>query len=117
MSILTFTGCNNVQSDIDRAFASLDRVEDPSRGLTNSDLKSLETQIADLDNQISEHREEFSEDQIKQVGRIKGRFAAVTIKKGLNDAKETLKDWDNQIHGFFEGISGTERHPNANYDK
>ena len=76
--------------------------------MTKHDFENLELQIKDLEQDHSETRGKYTDEQIKDIGKLQDRYAAFSVKKGLND-------FGNQMEGFIEGIkSDTNNKTNEN---
>lgn len=83
----------------------LEYAEQSKVDLTKSELEELKIQMNELRLELETNRKAYSEEQIKEIGRLQGRYAAFLVKDGLNDIKESIKDLENQMEGFIDGMS------------
>jgi hypothetical protein len=97
-------GCSNPDSKISDVSEQLSNSEERINELTNEDWKQLDAQLEALTKDLDENRSNYSADQIKSVNELKGKYAAMKLKKGLEDAKNGLNDFKEQVEGFIEGI-------------
>ena len=71
--------------------------------------------MGELEIDLLQNREKYTDEQVKEIGKLLGRYFAITVKKGINDFQESLKVIGNQMDGFIEGIkSNTNNKTNEN---
>jgi len=92
---------NNIES-IDQ---TLTKVEKNITTIDSSDLKRLESQMYELQQDLEENRNKYTDEQVKEIGKLQGRYAALILKKGVNEIKDNLNYFKNQMEGFIEGIN------------
>jgi uncharacterized protein YceK len=106
--ITIFSGCNNVQSRLENAESDIEYAEQNKEQMTAKDWSTLEKKMQELELDLEQNREKYTDEQVKDIGKLQGRYFALAVKKGINDFQESLKDLGNQMEGFIEGInSGT----------
>jgi hypothetical protein len=105
MVFVIISACSSNQSKIDNLREHLVSMERDSNNITADNMNQAEQEIALLDTEIVNNRSKFTQEQILEFGKLKGRYAALLVKKGLNDFKESVKDFGNQVEGFMEGIT------------
>jgi len=101
---LTFSSCNQSESQIKSIDAELTLAEQDSSSIDKSDLESLEVQLSELQSDLEANRSSYTDEQIKEIGKLQGRYVALSLKAGLKNLNETIKDAGNQLEGFMEGI-------------
>jgi primosomal protein N'' len=101
---LLFGACNTTQLKIEKATEEIEYAERNKKGMTEQDFEKLQLQMEELEQDLTENRKNYSEEQIKEIGKIKGRYTALLIKKGIKDIQESVKDIGNQMEGFIEGF-------------
>lgn len=99
--------CNQPNSDIQSATKMIDRAEQTNEALTKSDIEQLEKKMDQLQKNLDENRDEYSDEQVKDIGKLQGRYTSLIVKKGINDFKKSVKDIGSQMEGFIEGMSDT----------
>ena len=103
-TLLFFIGCNASQSKISNATSVIESFENEITEFSSDDWLELENVMLALDKDVTENKEDFSEEQLREVRKLQGRYVAILVKKGLNDFKESVKDLGNQMEGFIEGV-------------
>jgi uncharacterized protein YceK len=112
---VALSGCNNVQSRLDKAEKELVYAEQNKEDMSNEDWTALETKMLELESDLEQNRDKYTDEQVKEIGKLQGRYYAVAVKKGINDFQESVKDLGNQMEGFIEGIkSDTDNKTNEN---
>lgn len=113
--LIALSSCNNVQSRLDRAEKEIEHAEQNKEDMTEKDWSALEKKMGELEIDLVQNREEYTDEQVKEIGKLQGRYFAVTVKKGINDFQESVKDLGNQMEGFIEGFkSDTNNKTNEN---
>ena len=72
--------------------------------MRDKDWDKLKLELKKLESDLENNRSKLSEDQIKQIGKLQGRYAAVLVRRELDNFKESLKDAGDQLDGFIEGM-------------
>ena len=103
-SILILYSCNNVQSQIDNVESKVEHAEQNMKDMTDKDWINLESKIVELETNLESHKNDYNEAQIKEIGKIQGKYAILIVKKGLVDFQKSVSDLGNQLEGFKEGI-------------
>ena len=103
--LISMLSCDNVQSKLDKAVSEIEYAEEHKHEMNPEDWTNLEIMMGELENDFKSSRDEYSEEQIKEKGRIQGRYAALLVKKGINDFQESVQNLGNQVEGFVEGIN------------
>lgn len=106
-SCFVLFSCNQSQGKIDSLNSKIENLENRKDDLSDKDFQSLENQMNDLQNDLEENRSNYTDDQIREIGKIQGRYSKILLKKGLKDLKQNVKDFGTQMEGFIEGITDT----------
>ena len=101
---LFFVSCNSPEAKISNAEKELDFTEQNKSEMTADDWSNLEIQMEELERELELNRENYTDEEIKDIGRLQGRYAALLAKKGMNDFQNSIDDLGNQLEGFMEGI-------------
>jgi len=105
VSVMALVSCDPVQNKLDATAADLESAENNLAEMSAEDWTKLEISMDELEQDLEANRDDYSEEQIKEAGKIQGRYTALVMKKGFNDLKESVEDFGNQIEGFIEGIN------------
>jgi uncharacterized protein YceK len=113
--LIALSSCNNVQSRLDKAEKDIEYAEQNKEEMTAKDWSTLEKKMQELESDLEQNRDKYTDEQVKEIGKLQGRYFAVAVKKGINDFQESVKDLGNQMDGFIEGIkSDTNNKTNEN---
>jgi hypothetical protein len=99
--------CYGEQSKIDSLKNDVVAMEQSPQTMSKTEIDEIEQKINEIDAEIENNRSKFTSEQIREFGNLKGRYAALILKKGINDFQESVKDLGNQMEGFIEGITDT----------
>jgi hypothetical protein len=102
---LFISACNVEQIKIDAATKALDQAEAGMNELTDDQWLDLEITIEELEHDLSINKRHYTAEQIKEIRKLQGRYAALMLKKGFQDTKDIIRDFGSQLEGFIEGIS------------
>jgi len=91
--------CNQTQSKIEKVIKEIEYAERNKKEIPSQQLEKLQ-----LQQDLNENQENYSKQQIKQIGKIQGRYTALLLKNGIKDFQESVIDISNQIEGFLEGF-------------
>jgi hypothetical protein len=61
--------------------------------------------MQELESDLEQNRDKYTDEQVKEIGKLQGRYFALAVKKGINDFQESLKDLGSQMEGFIQGIN------------
>jgi type IV secretory pathway component VirB8 len=103
--MICLISCNNIDSRLDKTLKRIEFAEINKNEFTKTEWDQLESLITDLQNDYISNREQYSEDQAAQVGKLIGRYSALKLKKGSKDVEQLIIDLGNQIEGFIDGLS------------
>jgi hypothetical protein len=106
------SGCNIVQSRLDKAEKEIEYAEQNKQEMTAKDWSALEKKMNELESDLEQNREKFTDEQVKEIGKLQGRYFAVAVKKGINDFQESVKNLGNQMEGFIEEITDSTNNKN-----
>jgi hypothetical protein len=103
----TLTSC---QAKEERVISNMEklaeRIESDGEGFNNEDWDAVFVEYEQLQKEAAQC--EFTQDQIKELGRVEGKLAAKLTKeraKSLDrDFKNLLESGKNYIDGFVEGL-------------
>ena len=101
---MVFLGCNRSQKKIDAAGAEIEFAERNNQVFSSDDWSNLEFLMEELQKDFSENKDRYTEEQINEFRNLQGRYAALLVKKGLNNFQGLIKDYKNQLEGFFDGF-------------
>jgi hypothetical protein len=104
-SFIALVSCDPVQNKLDSTASEIEYAQINLSEMSEEDWTKLELSMAELEQDLEMNRNDYSAEQIKEAGKIQGTYAALVMKKGLNDLQESVQDFGNQMEGFIEGIN------------
>ena len=110
--LISLNGCNNVQSRLDIAEKKIEYAEQNKEKMTTKDWSALKKKMQELESDLEQNRDKYTDEQIKEAGKLQGRYFAINLKKRINDFQESATDLSNQMEGFIEGISDSTNYKN-----
>lgn len=111
---IILNSCNSPQSQMDKVSTMIEYAEQKDE-LSQEDIDELQIKIEELQNDLETNRKNYTDEQVKEIGKLQGRYVAILVKKGIDDFQESVKDFGNQMEGFKEGIkSATDNKSNEN---
>jgi hypothetical protein len=102
---LFMSACNVEQIKIDSAAKALDKAETGMSEMTEEEWIDFEHAFEELEHDLSINKRHYTAEQIKEIRKLQGRYAALMLKKGFQDTKDIIRDFGSQLEGFIEGIS------------
>jgi hypothetical protein len=111
---MALSACNNVQSRLDKVEKEIEYAEQNKDELSVKDWSDLEKKMLELESDLEQNKDKYTDEQVKEIGKLQGRYFAVSLKKGINNFQESLKDLNNQMEGFIEGIKSDTNNNNKN---
>lgn len=97
--------CNRPVDKIRSAEKMIQHAESSTSQLPKSEIDELELKMNDLQSNLNQNRADFTDDQVKEIGKLQGRYTALLLKQGINNFKQSVKDFGNQMEGFIDGVT------------
>lgn len=76
-----------------------------SRDYSEDDWAAAAQSFDEICADIDSYRSEYTDEELRQIGRLKGKCAAYIGKKAMRDAQDQLHDALNELGGAFEGAA------------
>jgi hypothetical protein len=96
--------CNTTQSKIDSVITKIEKAEGDMDKISTDDWKSLEIAIKNLYDDFQKNKENYSDEQRKEIAKIRGRYIALQIKKGVNEIIDIGGDLKTELESIFNNI-------------
>ncbi len=97
--------CSNAKDELDGLSQLIVQLEQKSTdAISKEEWTELDAKVVNLENQIKEDSGSLSETELSQFEELKGRVAALKLKKNMLEWKDEIKDMTNQVEGFVDGI-------------
>jgi len=103
MFLIGLVSCNGAKDDL----ASLNQIVEELEkkdvaSISKDEWINLDEEFNELDKKTKEG--DFSENDQEEFEKLKGRVAALKLKKNMLDWKDDIKEMTNQMEGFVDGI-------------
>ena len=103
--ILLLMGCSDEKTDaLNDLEAITEEITTKSANYTQEDWDIAENQFGLICEELEQY--EFTDEQLKHIGKLKGKCTAVFACKKASDFKNSLHRIGKEVEGFIEGISG-----------
>ncbi len=102
--VLLFS-CNQSQSGIEKASKMIEHAEQNKDSFTQSEFDKMELKMEELEKDLETNRKNYTDEQVKEIGKLQGRYAAILVKQGMDEFQGSLKDLGSKMEGFIEGIT------------
>ena len=102
MFSLLFSACETSQTPVDHLSALLQRIDNESDGYTEEDWNNITNEFNEIEEELSKY--EYTDEELKDIGRIKGQILAKMTKSAVKDLKKQMEDLSKQLEGGLEGF-------------
>ncbi len=103
-SLLLLTGCSNKNIDtINDLEAMTEDLTTKYGDYTQEDWDIAENQFGLICEELEQY--EFTDEQLKHIGELKGKCTAVFARKKASDFKNSFHKLGKEVEGFIEGFS------------
>jgi hypothetical protein len=97
--------CSSAKDELDGLSQLIVQLEQKSiEAISKEEWTDLDAKVLNLENQIKEDSGSLSETELSQFEELKGRVAALKLKKNMLEWKDQIKDMTKQVEGFVDGI-------------
>lgn len=103
--LIIMNSCDRNQPKIEDISNQIEVAAAGIEEMTDDDWNQLAEAIDELEEFLHSNRRDLTEEQISEINRIKGKFAALLIKKEIYDLENTFLDFKDQMEGFVDEIS------------
>jgi peptidoglycan hydrolase CwlO-like protein len=105
LTIIVILSSCHPQNKFESIDETLTKAEKNISTVDSTDLKKLETQMYEIQQDLEENRNKYTDEEVEEIGKLQGRYAALILKKGVNEIKDNLNNFKNQMKGFIEGLN------------
>lgn len=103
--VATAISCNSKQDAISRLETLYEELQQNGEEYTADDWDAIITEMNDIDDVLKQNQSEYSDEEIKEIGRLKGLCLAQIAKYSVHSFKDQLKNVINEAEGMFEGLT------------
>ena len=99
---LGFSSCETSKTPIEHLSSLVEQVEDKYDEFTEDDWEKILSEYEQIEEDLSKY--EYTDDELKEIGKLKGRIYAKMTKNALKDFSKQIEDLGKQIEGGVEGF-------------
>lgn len=100
---LVFTSCDKKKHAIDNLSDFVEKVEQKAPDYTKQDWEKVNKEYDELIAQIDKY--EYSSEEAKRIGELKGRFAGIKTKDSIKDLINDIHNSAHKVKGAIEGYT------------
>ena len=101
--ILSLSACQSKSSRIDDLKDFVEEIQKDSEDYTQEQWEKANEEFSQLLDKINSY-EDLSEDELKEVAKLQGQYAATVFKNSGKAIMEQMEKAGAVLDGFFEGI-------------
>lgn len=99
---LGFSSCETSKTPISELSSLVEKVEDRYDEFTDEDWEKIVSEYEKIEEELSKY--DYSEEDLKEIGKLKGRIFAKMTKNAVKDFSKQIEDLGKQIKGGVEGF-------------
>lgn len=111
--VLCMMGCKSKHSPVNRLEYLTVEIQENAQNYTKEDWVTLIEELELIESEIEQYKSEYTDEELKEIGRLKGqclaqftKYSMETFKNGLIDV---LKEAEGLIEGFTQEFDDNER--------
>lgn len=101
---LLLTACHSKNDPMNELNALTEQLSEDTSDYTEEDWETVGNQLEVIDAEIEQYRDQYTDEEMKEIGRLKGKCAGFIAKKTMNSATQKLGDISKQAEGMIEGF-------------
>ena len=103
--VVTAISCHSKQDAISRLETLYEELQQNGDEYTADDWDAVIAEVNDIDEMLKQYQSDYSEEEIREIGRLKGLCLAQITKCSVNSFADQLKDVMKEAEGIFEGFT------------
>lgn len=89
ISPLVFTSCETSQTPVDELSSLLEKIDNNSENYSEEDWNNITNEFTEIEEELSKY--EYTDEELKEIGRIKGQILAKMAKSAVKDLKKQME--------------------------
>ncbi len=98
----SLTSCDSSQTAINDLESLLHEIETNYQSYTEEDWENMSLSYSAIEEELAKH--EYTDEELKEIGRLKGRCMGYLTKQSLKDLEKQIKDLTKELEGGIEGF-------------
>ena len=99
---LVFTSCETSQTPVNDLSSLLEKIDNNSENYSEEDWNNITNEFTEIEEELSKY--EYTDEELKEIGRIKGQILAKMTKSAVKDLKKQMEDLSKRREGGLEGF-------------
>lgn len=100
--LLGFASCDSSQSAIRNLEVLLNEIEENHQSYTKEEWEKVSLSYFAIEEELAKY--EYSEEELKEIGRLKGKCMAYLTKQSLKDMEKQMKNLTKELEGSVKGF-------------
>ena len=100
--VFSFASCDSSQSAINDLETLLHEIETNHQSYTEEDWENISMSYSAIEEELAKH--EYTDEELKEIGRLKGKCMGYLTKQSLKDLEKQIKDLTKELEGGIEGF-------------
>lgn len=105
IAALLLTACHSKNDPVNELNALTEQLSEDTSEYTEEDWETVSSQLEMIDAEIQQYRDQYTDEEMKEIGRLKGKCAGLMAKKAMDSATQKLEDFSKQAQGMIEGFT------------
>lgn len=105
IAALLLTACHSKNDPVNELNALTEQLSEDTSEYTEEDWETVSSQLEMIDAEIQQYRDQYTDEKMKEIGRLKGKCAGLMAKKAMDSATQKLEDFSKQAQGMIEGFT------------
>ena len=106
--VLCMIACNSKQTPINSLEELSEELQANASHYTEEDWKTTADELELIESDIEQYKEEYTDEELKEIGRLKGiclvQFTKYSIKSFQNGLEDAMKEMEGIMEGFTQGL-------------
>ena len=100
--VFSLTSCESSQTAINDLEDLLHEIETNYQSYTEEDWENISVSYSAIEEELTQH--EYTDEELKKIGRMKGKCMGYITKQSLNNLEKQIKDFTKELEGGIEGF-------------
>ena len=96
-------GCNSKRTPINRLENLTEDIQNKAQDFTEDDWKATAEELELIENEIEQYKSEYTDEELKEIGRLKGKCLALYTKYSFRTLKYDFEDIIKEAEGLLDG--------------
>lgn len=99
---MLIAACGSTDEPLKKLEKLTDRIEKNADNFTDEEWDEVASEMEEIQEEMADRK--YTEEELREIGRLKGRCFVRMTKKAMKDASETFDDLSKQLEGGIDGF-------------